>query len=31
MNDSKTDWGIYTYYFNDNKCDYLKSANLDEG
>lgn len=24
----KTNWGIYTYFYNDKKCDYEKSNDL---
>lgn len=27
----KTDWGIVTYFYNDGKCDYMKSDTLTDG
>jgi len=27
----KTNWGIYTYFYNDKKCDYEKSTDLQDG
>lgn len=25
------DWGIYSYYYDNDKCDYQTHANLDDG
>ena len=27
----KKKWGIFTYYYNDKKCDYERSKSLNEG
>lgn len=27
----KKDWGIFMYFYNDGKCDYMKSSSLQEG
>ena len=27
----KKDWGIFMYFYNDGKCDYMKSSSLKEG
>lgn len=31
IDSKKPTWGIYTYFYNDKKCDYEKSNTLQEG
>jgi len=28
---AKKEWGIFMYFYNDGKCDYMKSSSLKEG